>query len=213
MFKEEQQAIDQLNQLLRPVQAKFEIVELFLQLDNYTRFHSYRVKEIVFAIATLQNLSTEQLTELFLAAFLHDIGKVAIPDELLNKNTRLNEKELTYVRMHAKIGADMCAMFKLPKTIVEAIRCHHEYFNGAGYPFGLSATAIPLESRIIAVADALDVMLVGRNYSKPRSLDDAIKIMMLNSGSQFDPVLVNSLLTSIKQNKSAVWMKSAQFYN
>lgn len=213
MFKEEQQAIDQLNQLLKPIQAKYEIVELFLQLDNYTRFHSYRVKEVVFAIATLQNMPSNQLADLMLASFLHDIGKVAIPDELLNKNTRLNEKELQYVRMHARIGADMCAMFHISESIVEAIRCHHEYFNGAGYPYGLTAAAIPLESRIIAVADALDVMLVGRSYSKPRSLEDAIKIMMLNSGSQFDPALVNTLLTTIKQNKNATWMKYARAYH
>lgn len=206
MFKEEKLAINQIKQLINTTAARFELIELFSQLDPYTRFHSYRVKEIVHAIANFLNIQTQQLDGLLLAAFLHDIGKIAIPEKLLNKTARLSDQELQHVRMHAKIGADMCEVFKLPPPLIDAIRCHHEYFNGDGYPFGLSATAIPLASRIIAVADALDVILSGRRYSKPRTLHDAVEIMIRNSGSQFDPMLVNSLLKTIGENNVA-WLK------
>ena len=207
MFKEEQQAVNQIKQLINTTSAKYELIELFLQLDTYTRFHSYRVKEIVYAIAKLLNLREMQLDGLLLAAFLHDLGKIAIPEKLLNKTGRLSDQELQHVRMHAKIGADMCEVFKLSPPLIDAIRCHHEYFNGAGYPFGLSASAIPFASRIIAVADALDVILSSRRYSKPRTLHEAVEIMIHNSGSQFDPMLVNSLLKTIGEDKDVAWLK------
>ncbi|KAA3616142.1 MAG: HD domain-containing protein [Calditrichaeota bacterium] len=213
MFKEEQKSIDHINQLITAIPAKFEIIELFLQLDSYTRFHSYRVKEIVVAMASLHGMNQDQTEELTLAAYLHDLGKTAIPAELLNKSTRLNAQELKHVRMHAKIGADMCKIFKLSQTLIEAVRCHHEYFNGAGYPFGLAASSIPLASRIISIADALDVMLSGRKYSKPRSLSDAVKIMIHNSGSQFDPALVSTLLQKIEHKDSADWVKNAASFH
>ncbi len=202
MFKEEQQAISQVKQLINATSAKYELIELFLQLDTYTRFHCYRVKEIVQTIGNFLNLQERQLEGILLTAFLHDIGKVAIPQKLLNKTAQLSEQELQHVRMHAKIGADMCEVFQLSSHLIDAIRCHHEYFNGAGYPFGLSASAIPLASRIISVADALDVMLSGRRYSKPRTLAEAVNSMICNSGSQFDPILVNSLLITIGERKT-----------
>lgn len=140
--------------------------------DEYTRGHSYRVAEYSALIARELNWDEDEIRNLKNAAYLHDIGKIGIPDNILNKPVKLTDEELGVIKEHTVIGAEILKNITLIDHVKEAARSHHERYDGRGYPDGLKGEEIPLYARIIAVADSFDAMKSRRIYRSP--LDDQV---------------------------------------
>jgi len=170
-----------------------EICVRFLEeKDPYTHGHSIRVMRYSMLIADKINLPTKEKGELRICGLLHDIGKVIVKDSLLRKKGRLTVSEYETVKMHPTIGSNITG--KISKAFSQKILSHHERYDGKGYPEGLKGTEIPLISRIIAVADAFDAMTSARPYREKWPIEKAVEEIKRNSGTQFDPVLVESFL-------------------
>ena len=161
--------------------------------DEYTSGHSRRVEQYSAMIADELKLSGRRRETLRYAALLHDIGKIGIPERILNKNGKLDENEWEYVKSHPEKGAHIVEDIAFLKDAVEIIRRHHEWYNGGGYPGGLSAKELPLEAMIICVADAYDAMTSDRPYRGKLSGAQAMKELHDKAGIQFAPELVTAL--------------------
>ena len=157
--------------------------------DEYTSSHSERVRELSVEISKHLGLSETTLMQVDTAAYLHDIGKVGIPDTVLFKPGRLTDEEYEIMKTHAAIGADIIAKADSMSEISEIIRHHHERYDGKGYPDGLSGTDIPMISRIIAIADSIDAMTTDRCYRKAFNLDYAKSEIEKNLGRMYDPAI------------------------
>jgi len=175
--------------LVRTIQAK----------DQYTAGHSTRVSRYALMIADKLGLATKEKHQLYLAAMLHDIGKIGVPDDLLNRPGKLSKAEMERVRSHVQVGASMIEMLGEMHAIVPLIRHHHECYDGSGYPDGLKGEQIPLVSRIIAVADMYDAMTSDRPYRKRRSHQAAVDEILAASGVQIDPRVTNAFLEVLKE--------------
>ena len=169
--------------------------------DEYTRGHSHRVAEYAALIAKELHWSPEEILKLKYAAHLHDIGKVGIPDTILNKPTRLTPEEYAVTKEHTVIGGEILKNITLLKQSADVARHHHERYDGKGYPDGLKGTDISLYARIIAIADGYDVM--NTNHSCRNSLPEAsiIREFRENSGTQFDPELTEIFLMLLGEHR------------
>lgn len=167
--------------------------------DEYTRGHSIRVAEYAAQIAAGLGLSAEKIEDLKNCAYLHDIGKIGIPDQILNKPGRLTEEEYSLIKQHPLIGVNILQDITLIPHLAEVTRSHHERFDGTGYPDGLAGTEIPLYARIVAVADCFDAMNSRRIYRSTLSPDRIRDKIRENSGSQFDPQIADVLLRLIDE--------------
>jgi putative nucleotidyltransferase with HDIG domain len=165
--------------------------------DAHTANHSRRVHRIALAVGAELGLLPAELSALGHAAVLHDIGKLAVPDEILLKPESLTEDEWEVMRRHSVEGAQMVEALGLVSTVVAAIRHHHERFDGGGYPDGLAGEKIPLCARIIHVADALDSILTTRIYRSGRPARAALAELRREAGAQFCPDCVAALVRSI----------------
>ena len=172
--------------------------------DKYTSGHSARVSRYSLLIAEKLGLSTREKHHLYLAAMLHDIGKIGIPDKLLNRPGGLTEDEIETVRNHVTVGASMLKALGEMHPVVPLILHHHEAFDGSGYPDGLSGEQIPLMSRVLAVADTYDAMTSDRPYRKALSKSDAIRELRRCAGTSFDPDIVGLFLEVLEEQSSAV---------
>ncbi len=162
--------------------------------DRYTANHSANVAKYSGLLGESLGLSAIELEKLKLAANLHDIGKVNIPNYILNKAGRLNVEEHANIKDHAYYSGKILEVFKELDDIREAGMYHHEMYNGRGYPFGLSGKNIPLNARIIAIADTFDAMTTDRPYRKALSFNEAITELKNNKNTQFDPFLVDKFV-------------------
>ena len=164
--------------------------------DPDTALHCTHVATLAVDVARRMGMQQERLADLRTAAMLHDIGKVAIPDEVLLKPGALDEDERRLVQVHPTVGASLVRAWGLvaPARFVEE---HHEHFDGGGYPRGLAGDAIALESRIIHVVDAYMAMTLDRPYRRAMSAADAVAELLRHSGGQFDPTVVGALLEEI----------------
>lgn len=160
--------------------------------DHYTSGHSGRVADMAFDIAKSMGMKGELLETVHLAAHLHDIGKIGIPEQILNKTDKLLPEEWAQIKKHPEIGYDILSRSKSLGKIAIIVLHHHERWDGGGYPSGLGQEDIPIGSRIIAVADAIDAMTYERPYRKALSWDDCIAEIIRNCGIQFDPVIVKT---------------------
>ena len=162
--------------------------------DSYTNGHSLRVAKYTKMLA--QKLGEDEATaqKFYNIALLHDIGKIGIPDEILNKPGKLNEEEYDTIKTHTYRGFEILKRIKSQKDISDGAQYHHERFDGKGYPARLSGAKIPWVARIISVADAFDAMNSTRPYRKKMSMDFIIKEIKNCSGSQFDPVVAKAFL-------------------
>lgn len=161
--------------------------------DPSTFNHSEDVARVSELLARLLGLCDADVETIHIAAHLHDIGKIGIPDAILKKPGRLDDQELGQIRMHPEIGARIVQpilLFSDPAGVADIILYHHERFDGCGYPSGLAGSAIPLGSRIIGVADALSAMLQNRSYRRGATYERALEEIVRCSGSQFDPAIV-----------------------
>jgi len=134
------------------------------------------------------------------AGLLHDIGKIGIPDHVLNKNTSLNIYENQLIRKHPKIGSEILIHVIDLVNCIPAILHHHERYDGTGYPSGLAGDKIPIEARILSVADAYDAMISPRPYRRQLSSEEAIEELKACSGTQFDPIIVDVFIEIIQKN-------------
>ncbi|HTX91931.1 MAG TPA: HD-GYP domain-containing protein [Anaerolineales bacterium] len=162
--------------------------------DKETEGHSHRVTELTIRLARACGLRGEELDYLYRGALLHDIGKMAIPDSILTKNTILDEDEWAVMRTHPKIAFDMLSAITFLKPALVVPAYHHEWWNGGGYPAGLKGEQIPLPARIFAVVDVWDALLSDRPYRKAWTKESALKYMKEQSGKQFDPDIVEKFI-------------------
>lgn len=169
--------------------------------DRSTNGHYHRVAELSLLIAAEMNYSRERLQTLEYAAWLHDVGKVGIPDAILKKRTTLTSQEEKIVREHPQLGANLVASIDHLGPIAPLIRHHHERYDGRGYPDGLIGAAIPEEARILCIANAFDGLRVPRGGRHPLEPQSAVEQMMLGRGAQFDPVLLD-IFERICQSKA-----------
>ncbi len=159
-----------------------------------TEEHARRMQEVARALGVDMGLSEDQLTNLSLLAILHDVGKVAIPDDILLKPAKLTAEEWQTMKRHPEIGYRIAVASANLAPIADLILSHHEHWDGSGYPRGLAGEDIPLLARIIAVADAYDVMTSGRPYRRAMTEEEAMAELKRCSGTQFDPAVVAALL-------------------
>ncbi|MCL5677478.1 MAG: diguanylate cyclase [Firmicutes bacterium] len=167
--------------------------------DPYTRGHSARVSHYTQLLAQEIGLGPKRRDELKYASLLHDIGKIGIPDATLRKEGPLSPAERALMMEHPVRGIQLLAHVNLPDSVVPAIKYHHEWYNGGGYPEGLKSDLIPLEARIIAVADAFDAMTSDRPYRKGMPWMEAINRVNQGRGVQFDPVVADALVHIVER--------------
>lgn len=171
--------------------------------DKYTSGHSNRVTRYALLIAERLGLGTREKHHLYLAAMLHDIGKIGIPDKVLNRAGDLTEEEMRMVRNHVTVGASMLKSLGEMHPIVPLILHHHEAFDGSGYPDGLKGDQIPLLSRILAVADTYDAMTSDRPYRRALSKQEAMSELTRCSGTTYDPAIVDMFLEILEDHADA----------
>lgn len=162
-----------------------------------TKAHTMRLSAHVMKLADLLDLNVEAKNRLILLTMLHDIGKVGIPDHILGKPGRLTEAEWQIMQTHSEIGYRIAANVPELHVVTEEILHHHERWDGSGYPAGLSGEKIPLNSRILAIVDAYDVMTHEQLYQPARSHEDAIAELQQQAGRQFDPRLVERFINQV----------------
>lgn len=160
--------------------------------DPYTRNHSTNVAFYARRLAREMNLDPAEVHRIDLAGLLHDIGKIAIPDQILQKPSYLREEERLLIQTHAAIGANILAQASHLYHLVPLVRHHHEWYNGTGYPDRLRGSAIPLGAAIIGLADAFDAMTTPRVYRPAFTLDETVREIQRCSGTQFHPDVVNA---------------------
>lgn len=156
--------------------------------------HVHRVADLSVAVGREMNLEAEDIKRLSLVGILHDVGKIHIDPAVLAKPGPLDDMERDHMRRHPEIGYAMIAQ-KFDRRIAEAILYHHERYDGFGYPFGLAGDKIPLLSRIVLVADAFDAITSNRAYQAALPVEYAINEIVINSGTQFDPLVVEAFLS------------------
>lgn len=158
--------------------------------DPYARGHSSRVTVFAQAMARSLDLGSERVAVIRLGALLHDVGKLTVPSSVLLKTGPLTEAELDLMRRHPAAGARMLRALGAPEAILPIVRYHHERWDGSGYPTGRRGEEIPLEARVLCIADAFDAMTSSRPYRKTWRPDEALEELERCAGSQFDPDLV-----------------------
>ncbi|MDP2210205.1 MAG: HD domain-containing protein [Candidatus Aquicultor sp.] len=168
--------------------------ELVNVVDHYSNNHSKRVAEISRRIAVEMDLAQDDIDLLFKAALIHDIGKVNVPPQILNKPEQLTDEEFNIIKEHPVTGAKLLMPIASLESIVPAVLYHHERLDGSGYPEGLTHDDIPLFARIIAVADAYDAMTATRAYRESISKDTAIAELVKGSDTKFDAVVIGALI-------------------
>jgi diguanylate cyclase (GGDEF)-like protein len=165
--------------------------------------HSWKVAEYCVAISQRLGWTEREIELLQMAAILHDVGKVSIPDHILKKREPLNEREWEAIRKNPVRGSEMVSRIQGLEAIVPWIRHSHERLDGGGYPDGLSGDAIPLACRILHVADAYDAMTSGRPYRRPMTTEEALAELQENTGTQFDPLCVQLFVEHVEVSEAA----------
>lgn len=180
------------------------LISLIVKKDEYTGRHSFQVEKLAVEIGRQLKLSSELLGELSMAALLHDIGKIAINENILNKPGKLTEIEYKLVKYHSQIGYETVKKISCLEKIAEYILYHHERYDGKGYPYRLKGKEIPLISRIISVADVYDAISSKRVYRPAMDLSESLNVMVDGADTQFDPEIVDALLVVITKKASNV---------
>ncbi len=162
--------------------------------DVYTKGHSERVANCSMKVAKMMGMDEEAQRKIYQTGLLHDVGKIFVPLEILNKNGKLTPEEYNAIKTHPVIGAELIEEGANLKEIAVIVKHHHERWDGKGYPDGLRGEKIPLESRIMSVCDTFDAMTSDRPYRKALSEEIALKEIEKNAGKQFDPAVVEAFL-------------------
>ena len=166
--------------------------------DPYVYGHSRKVNTYAVALAEAIGLLPDEISKVSTAALLHDIGKIGISDKVLNKKGKLNEEDWEAIKAHPRLGANIVANVPSLVPCISSILYHHERWDGGGYPEGLKGEEIPIEARILAIADSFEAMTSARPYRPALSLEEVVKELRQNTGTQFDPKLVEVFISIIE---------------
>lgn len=179
------------------------LVMALSERDLYTERHCARVTGIALTLGRLCGLSSRELRLLRIGSTLHDVGKIGIPDYILLKPARLDADEWAVMQRHAELGQKICDVLNIRNSeeIGRVVRHHHEAFDGTGYPDGLGGTSIPVQSRIIAIADSYDAMALARPYHSPRSHAQVMEVLFDLAGTKYDPDILDLLGTFIHRSR------------
>jgi putative nucleotidyltransferase with HDIG domain len=199
------QSINRLNDELFQALAK-----VFDMRDPYVGGHAAQVAIYAVDIATELGLPLKQIEVIRQSAFLHDIGKLAIPEAILHKPTKLTDVEYEFVKKHTDIGADLLASTEGLKHLAPCVRHHHERWDGTGYPLGLAGEEIPLEARILNLCDSVESMASDRPYHRAMSIQEIMDEIQACSGSQFDPKVADVFVKLIQQQGPFFVVNSAR---
>jgi PAS domain S-box-containing protein len=173
--------------------------------DPYTAGHQKRVAELALAIARRMNLPQDQMEAVYMAASIHDIGKVNVPAEILSKPGDLTDTEIRLIKVHPKIGYDILKNIEFPWPIAELVLQHHERFDGSGYPQGLEGEEILLGARILGVSDVVEAMSAHRPHRSALGIEKAVEEIKRFRGSRYDPRVVDACVEVIKDKGSEAW--------
>lgn len=210
LYRESARSNTELSRTLEMVNQNYEdtlraLANAIEANDQYTKGHCERVREYALLMADKLSIEETQIIELSRAALLHDIGKIGIPSNILNKEQPLTHDEYDRIKRHSEIGAQILSEVNFLEACIPIIEQHHERFDGKGYPNGLSGTEIHLGARILSIADAFDAMTSSRAYRKtPLTFDSAIDEINKYSGYQFDPELVKIFTECIKSKEGDI---------
>jgi HD-GYP domain-containing protein (c-di-GMP phosphodiesterase class II) len=182
--KEEELYHDIIESLVTALEAK----------DLYTKGHSERVANMVHVLSKYLGIKGKKLEIIHIAAHVHDIGKIGVPDKILNKKGKLFPYEYEYIKMHPEIGYNILNKSRKLKDIAKIVLHHHERWDGKGYPSKIKSTDIPLGSRIIAICDSIDAMISKRPYRNPMSYKDCEWEIIKNKGIMYDPLIVDYIV-------------------
>ncbi len=178
------------------------IMKALFEKSNREAMHSNRVSNICQAIAIKMNFSKDAVNQIEIAGLIHDIGKIGVDEKILNKPGRLDMDERREVERHPEIGWRLLSSTNDFSELAQVVLNHHEKWDGSGYPNGLKEEAIPLEARIISIADAYDAMTSDRSYRKEMTKEEAIKELIRGSETQFDPNIVDVFLNQVLPDNS-----------
>lgn len=170
--------------------------------DPYTYGHSMRVAELSLFIGKALNLCFAETQKLELVALLHDVGKIGIPDSILRKPDRLKSSEFEIMKSHPSRSVKILDSLSDHAHLIPGIKHHHERFDGKGYPDGLAGNDIPLEARIVLIADAYDAITSTRPYRLAADSNSAVQELLRFAGTQFDPQIVNAFVEAIHSSQT-----------
>jgi putative two-component system response regulator len=198
--------------LLGPLLEKFAMIlaNTLEAKDLTTHLHCERLVEYAENVADCLSLAPEERETLRLGACLHDIGKIGVPDVLLQSSQGLDEEEWLVLRRHAEIGAAILEDIEGWSEVRRIVRHHHERFDGGGYPDKLRGMMIPLGARVVSVVDAFDVMCAGRPYSPPRPPEVAVQELIRQRGAQFDPDVVDAFIEVLERTRGRIALVGRQ---
>lgn len=204
--KELEAAVERLTEQQKKIEDHYfhtmhSLVVALEKKDPYTAGHSERVGFYATELAKGMGLSAQEIDAVNKAAYLHDIGKIGLPDKILHKNERLTEDEFMYIKSHLADGAKILEGLPFYEQVVRYILYHHERYDGKGYPYGLSGEMIPVGAQIIAISDAFDAMTTGRGYNEPLGVARAIAELKKCSGTQFNPACVKAFVELLEGKK------------
>lgn len=166
--------------------------------------HVRRTQIFAVGLGEILGLSSDEIHALHTGALLHDIGKLAVPDHILNKPGRLTPAEMEKMKIHSTVGASILEKVNFPYSVVPIVKHHHERWDGMGYPGGLKADEIPVTARILAVADAYDALCGARPFREAVSRDEARKLLLQSAGTQFDPKIVDVFLRNLRKFEAEI---------
>jgi len=179
--------------LLKVINRTVEaIATLYEKRDPYTAGHQHRVAQLACAIAREMNLPDEQICGIRITGEVHDIGKIAVPGDILSKPGKLSADEFRIVKTHPQVAYDILRNLDFPWPVAETVLQHHERLNGSGYPRGISGEAIILEARILCVADVVESMVSHRPYRPALGEAKALDEIMQNRGILYDPTVADA---------------------
>ena len=198
MLLSHQKEIDNLNLMVE--QTTFALVEAIDAKDNYTNGHSRRVAEYSSLIAEESGKSKAECEKIYLIALLHDVGKIGIPDAIINKKGSLTDDEYATIKSHPKVGKEILSKISISPELSIGASFHHERYDGKGYPFGLKGEEIPEIARIIAVADSYDAMASKRSYRNTLPREKTRSELEKGIGTQFDPQFAKIMIKFLDLN-------------
>lgn len=188
--------------LQKAMQATISTISSVVELrDPYTAGHERKVGNLAVEIGRKMKLSNKQIECIYVAGYLHDIGKISVPAEILSKPGKLSEIEYEIIKMHVKCGYDVLKKVELPWPVAEVVYQHHERIDGSGYPRGLKGDEMKVESKIMAIADVIEAMTSHRPYRPSLGLDIALEEIESNSGKTYDEKAAKAALDLFRNDK------------
>jgi putative nucleotidyltransferase with HDIG domain len=175
------------------------LIQILEAKDPYTRGHTERVASYSMALANRLNLNPDDLRRILFGSLLHDIGKMGLRDDIINKPGPLTADEWVQMKLHPVVGAQIVEKMEFLTGAIDVVRYHHESWDGKGYPDGLTGEDIPLTARIVTVGDSFDAMTTDRPYRKALSIDEAVRRLEENAGIQFDPKLAREFVAYVRE--------------